>query len=222
MAFRRRRFHRRARTKHKTQWLCAALTACSERIIPVSCDEFNNDPTAFTPKVFNLEVVPPADTVGVVREVAEVTHLRLVGDLGLHSQLVASPSAGEDKTLAIVHWHLGVLFADVDPNTGLPPDPVQSPATAYDAETKDWLWRYHYACGLSTTRSAVGSPHWQRAIDSHNTHIDVPVKRKLRRDEAIWLCIAVLFEDWDSSNGPQEDSFTLGVSTNMRSLIQLP
>lgn len=221
MSFRRRRRFATRRPKGKTQWFSAAQTTCSERIIPVDCNEFDADPTAFVPVQFNLVVVPPGDTVGVVREVAEVTHLRLVGDIGLHNVLVASPG-GEEKTVALVHWHLGVLFADVDPNTGLALDPVQSPATAYDAETKDWLWRWHWATLLSATRSAVGSPHWQRAVASGNHHLDVTVKRKLKRDEALWLMIVALFENVDSTSGPNSDSFTLGVTSNVRSLVLLP
>jgi len=202
--------------------MCAAQTTCSERMSPIRCEDFEEDPSNIPPEIFNLEVVPPGDTVGVVREVAEVTHLRLVGDLALHTNLLATPSAGEEHNSAIVHWHVGVNFADVDPQTGLPCAPVQSPATAYDAETKDWLYRWHHAETLHVARSSAGSPWFQRAVHSVNHHIDINVKRKLRRDEGLWLFVHMLFEDMGSSTAVTASNFIGALTANLRSLIVLP
>jgi len=159
--------------------------------------------------------------VGVAREAGDVTVLRIVGDLVFHSWASGVPGGGQADFL--VHWHLGVLFADVDPNTGATLEPAQNPGTAYDAETKDWLWRYHTAHQLLTSVDGSSDPIAGMAGADERAHLDITVKRKLRRDEGLWLQIICLFETVFTNGAAGTASLCRNrLTSNVRCLVALP
>jgi len=221
MRFRRRGrvFPRRAR--RRTEWLTAAQSACPEDIRIINCDEFDQDPNAFPDDSFNLVVVPPSNTPGVAEGVADVTVLRVVGDLHLHSMMF--PPAGPIITEGLVMWHVGVLFSDVDPNTALGLTPMQSAATSYDAETKDWLWRWHDTAHHKAILAATGADCCHAEARTVKAHIDFTVKRKLRRDEGLFLQVVGLWHQlFTNGTGLQNGSFQGWLTANIRALVALP
>jgi len=220
------RFRRRGRVpfrrrKQRTAWLTGAQSACPEPIRIVNCDEFDQDPTAFPDDSFNLVVVPPSNTPGVVEGGADTTVLRVVGDLHLHSMMF--PNNGPIIQCGLVMWHVGVLFADVDPNTGLGLAPMQSAATSYDAETKDWLWRWHDTASHMAVLGTDGADCCHTEHKTCKAHIDFTVKRKLRRDEALFLQVIALWnQEFTNGSGLGSGSFQTSLTANVRVLVSLP
>lgn len=215
-----RRRLRRTGPGRKTMWMSAMQSACVERVATTDCNLFDEDPQAFPPEVFSLVIVPPSGDVGVVREAGEVTAIRLVGDITLTGMFNAITTGVAGDFGGVLSFHMGVLFADADPFTGSILAPPQSPAISADAETKDWLWRYHTTMLLPTTTRAGADLFYGRGYATKDVHLDVTVKRKLRRDEGLWLVINVLTEEYLNQN--YIPSYIAGLTANVRQLVVLP
>jgi len=120
----------------------------------------------------------------------------------------------------ILTVYMGVYITDAD-TAGVVA--VKSPIV--DTESKDWLWRGTYStseCGLPTTNTLTC--HQNDPFDSetncNGAHLDVHVKRKLRKEENIVLAVQSLQDNVLNVANP--GVWAARINGNLRALIMLP
>jgi len=211
-----RRSSRRLRApRRKTQWLNAiGSNLCS---VPLTRNFCTNDgPGVYTPDQFLL-VDNPLDTIpGQVSTVGEATLIRLVGEIN-----IALVTAGVTNN---IFWHIinvfmGIYITDQDA-AGI----IAAKEPTLDVETKDWLWRgtfSHSQCGLNNTNvfTCTENDPFTEGTASNGSHIDLRVKRKIRREESIILATTFLV---DEVLGPGEVVTQARINGNVRALIMMP
>lgn len=209
MAMRRTRRAMRA-PKRRSEWLAGANGDCLTRLNVTSC-AVDADPDYFS------LVNNPADAIaGDVSAVGEVTLVRLVGDLWAYSNgLAAAASTPQFWTVA---FYVGVFIADLGTIQGSAMDPIASA----DASSKDWLWRgllvHSYCTGGGEVEVCQCTPF---SSGENHPHLDIRVKRKIRKEEGILLAISAKFDFPPPSGFPRIDIQT-GVYANVRGLVLLP
>jgi len=207
---RRRLMRSRVRPRRKTEWLSAVSGGCLTAIDQVRCDGEVLDPAVFTLIDNPVDAVP-----GEVTAVGEVTALRIVGSLFLSSFTTATTNAH----VAVFMWHLGIYLSDSDANGAVL---VKSPADVDDASSKDWLWRSTWMSHHIITFGG-GSIIQSNVINGGGEptrHIDIKVKRRLRKEETIILAVDVLWDDLQSGSTPATQNHLIG--GDLRALVALP
>jgi len=209
---RRRSFRRSAR--RKTEWLSAISSGCLSRLEVVECQLYEEG-TGLDTNQFLLVDNPFDANPGVVSEVGEVTVVRLVGDLTLTGSF-ANVSPGVSWTA--LHFLCGIHISDADPESGA--SPKMSAGSPNAQPSKDWMWTQDVTL-FSNTNVDTGvsnkAPNTQGLM--HTEHIDIKVKRKLRKNERIILAIDVLR---DTVGGEQITLPDAHVGGMMRALCMLP
>jgi len=215
----RRRARGRVRTaRRKGCWLNAiGAVDCAVQLTRNECGE------GFQPAntdLFLLVDNPVQPVQGSVSSVGEATLVRLVGEICISKVLAGQPNSSWVQSTYII---MGIYIADFA-NNGIPI--TRSPAL--DVENGDWLWRGTYAdtqCGtgavqnifICTENNATGGGVSQ----SNGSHIDVKVKRKLKREESILLAVDFIQDDVILSGGgnPVPAAFITG---NVRAYVLEP
>jgi len=204
--------------RRKTQWLngIGPLT-CSETLRFVDCADIET-PAQLDTNQF-LIVDNPLDLVpGQVSTVGEATLLRLVGEILFDASFAVSSSPSSWWDIVCFHW--GFYLTDAD-NAGT----TANKSRVADIESKDWLAGgiYTFAnCGLAGQTALIcfqndatgGSPQTQ----SNASHIDVRVKRKIRREENILLAVDVMVDHILGDVG----AYNMRINGNVRALIAMP
>lgn len=186
-----RRRSRGRRPRRKGMWLNAiGLQDCSVGLTRNVCGE-NFDPTLTD--LFLLVDNPTQFPEGSVSTVGEATVVRLVGELDIFLAYAGVTTGVWWTNVAVA---MGIYVVDADSfGTVLPRSP------AADVENGDWMWRGSYfdsQCGQGT---AVGNLICTEndlageGTNANGSHIDIRVKRKLKREESIVLAIDVLVDD---------------------------
>jgi len=128
----------------------------------------------------------PVDTLpGVVGNLEQVTCVRLVGELVLHG-FHDNPNAST-ITVSSLQCSLGIYQADADLGGSIVP---KDPAHPADSESGDWMWHSFVdlsAAVRSTASAAEGTPKAQ--LVTEQLHIDIKVKRKVKKEEGIFLVL---------------------------------
>jgi len=99
-------------------------------------------------------------------------------------------------------------------------DPMDS---AYQS-SGDWLWRYSVTHMMRAQDNASAAIE-QRDAEVTNLHLDVTVKRKLRKMEGIYLSITPVFDTGTAmitGQNPGAGNFICGLAAQLRMLILLP
>lgn len=173
------------RQRRKTCWLSGSNPGCATGL---SIERCNGEAHPFD--VFTL-VLNPADALpGEVNSVSEVTLLRLVGEQVVG--ISCDPPAGADLR-GTVQISEGYFIADTNDAAFVGKDP----SNVNDQSSKDWLWRRtsYFTLGIVT------SP-FVRMNDEQpfgNAHIDVRVKRKVRKQEGIFHAVHALLDSGATS-----------------------
>lgn len=197
-------------SRRKTEWLSAVSGGCLTELTAVRCDGEVLDPAVFT------LIDNPTDAVaGEVTAVGEVTALRIVGSLFLASQITSASNAVVGQWM----WHLGMYVTDSDAGGAIL---VKSAADVNDAASKDWMWRATWMSGTLLTFG--GGTVLQNNVTlgggEATRHIDVKVKRKLRKEETIILVVDILWDDLGSGTTPTTQNHYIG--GDLRALVALP
>lgn len=170
-------------------WLAGANSACGERLTVTPCD-FEGLPSV-APDLFLLVDNPEDAIPGQVGSVSDVTIVRLVGDLWMYSSVSAADAT--EPQFQTVQFHIGVYIADTPFNEVAT---VLDPTLSAHAASKDWMYRnlevHTYAAGLGPTQQNRSTP-----VSSGPTHphLDIRVKRKVRKEEAILMSVKVLTDN---------------------------
>lgn len=201
----------RARTpRRKSEWLAAANGDCLTRLNPTSCA------VDADPDYFSLVNNPTDAVAGDVSGVGEVTLVRLVGDLWAYSN--GSAPAASSPQFWTMTFYVGVFIADLGTIQGSAMDPIASA----DAASKDWLWRslivHSYCSGGGEINVCQTSPF---SSGESAPHVDIRVKRKLRKEEGILLAVSAKFDFPPPSGAPRVD-VVAGLYANLRGLVLLP
>jgi len=211
------RRRRVARPRRKTAWYSGAQSECGTRLTVTPCNQEEPPPQDVPPDLFLILDNPEDEIPGQIESVGEVTLLRLVGDLAFWSSI--SAAAATEPQLVTFSFYVGFYIADSPANqftTTL--DPSSSP----HATSKDWLWRslvvHTYAAGLGAT---VQSQVQYASSGPTDPHIDVRVKRKLRKSESIIMSVKVLTDNPFPAGIPRTLN-TAFLYTQIRALCALP
>jgi len=207
----RRRMVRRAR--RKTAWLDGANNGCGVRLDSLQpCDA-----EVITPPDLFLILDNPADGVpGQVESVSEVTALRIVGDLWYWSSANAA-AAAEPQHLTI-QFASGIYIADSTTEGGT----VLSAFEDDDTSSKDWLWRNRTMHAFSSTGGQIvlsGLTPISNG-DTH-PHLDIRVKRKIRKQESLILSVKVTTDN-PFPSGTKRTTETAFLYADLRVLVALP
>jgi len=165
-----------------------------------------------------LLVDNPLDAVpGQVSTVGEATLLRLVGEIMFDHSFVVSSAPASWWDIYWVYW--GVYITDQD-SLGV----IRPLNNLFDIESKDWLARGVYTsstCGPAASTAFIceqNDTFEGDATASNGSHIDIKVKRKIRREESIILAVDVLLEHVLGDVG----AHNFRINGNVRALIAMP
>jgi len=202
----------RLRPRRKNAWLAGARSECSSRLTVTACDaEVPADPDLF------LILDNPDDGVpGQVESVSEVTSLRIVGDLWYYSTINAA-AAAEPQHITF-SFASGIYLADQVTAGGT----VLDPFIANDQSSKDWLWRNLTMHGFSSLGGAIAQSGLTPVSNADNhPHIDIRVKRKVRKQEALVLAVHVTTDN-PFPSGTHRTLDTAHLYADLRVLVALP
>lgn len=212
------RTRRIRRPRRKSMWLEGASGACSTPV-PVG---FCNPEVAPEPFLINLIENPIDSLPGQVGSAGEATVVRLVGELLLDALFVNTVPT--QTFWSILTVYMGIYITDAD-DTGA----VLGRSVQLDSESKDWMWIGTYTtseCGLPATLGPQNTlVCFQNDLagagtNANGSHIDITVKRKIRKEENIVLSIVA--EQDDVLGSLHEGNWTLQVNGSIRGLILLP
>lgn len=183
-----RRWRSSRRVRRKTQWYAGANSLCGARLSVEPCDS----EVSPLPDLFTLLENPAEATAGLVGSGGDdVTVLRVVGDLWLWSSV--SAAAATEPQLQNVIFYAGVYIGDDTQRDGIV---LLDPTNSGDCSSKDWMWRgltmHTYAAGTGATNQAQSS---QFSSGERHPHLDIRVKRKLRKEEDIILAITCVTDN---------------------------
>jgi len=196
------------RPRRKSEWLAGASGGCLSRLNVIDCSDVLTDPDLFT-----LVLNPSDATPGQVESVAEVTIARLVGELWVYS--AADAPAATAAQYATVSFYVGVYIADASVVNFTILDPEFGP----DMSSKDWMYRGLVVHTHNGPIGAISSSKATPMASPGNDHgWDIRVKRKIRKEEAIFLAIKAVKEDIIGDRL----SYTAGVYGDVRALALLP
>jgi len=214
---RRRAVRRVRRPRPKNQWLNGiGPIQCSETLRFVDCADVETPAQLDTN--FFLLVDNPLDTVaGQVSTVGEATLLRLVGEILFDASFAVSSAPATWWDIVCFHW--GIFLTDQD-NVGT----IRPLTPTFDLESKDWLasGTYTFAnCGPAGQSAAIcfqNDATGGGVTQSNASHIDVKVKRKIRREESIILAVDVMVDHILGDVG----AYNMRINGKVRALIQMP
>jgi len=205
------------RPRRKTAWLAAANSGCGERLTVTPCNQEEPPPEDIDPDLFLILDNPEDAIPGQVGSVSDVTMLRLVGDLALWSSITAA--AATEPQHVTFSFHIGVYIADSPQNQFTT---VLDPSESGHASSKDWLWRtlvmHTYSAGLGATAQ---SQIQYASSGPTDPHIDIRVKRKLRKEESIIMAVKVTTDNPFPAGIPRTLN-TAFLYANLRALVALP
>jgi len=116
---------------------------------------------------------------------------------------------------------MGVYIADSDPlGQIVPMDPMSSDYQS----SSDWLWRGSYGQMLRAQDNATALIEQRDATVTH-VHLDVTVKRKLRKMEGIYMSITTVFDTGTAmitGQNPGPSNYLCGLAAQLRMLVLLP
>lgn len=203
------------RPRRKTTWLAGANSGCGTRLTVTPCDFEGVD--AVDPDLFLIVDNPEDALPGQVASVSEVTVLRVVGDLAMWSSITAS--AITEPQHITFSFHMGMYIADV-PSASF--STQLDPTLSADASSGDWMWRslvmHSYSAGLGATNQ---SQIQYASSGPTDPHIDIRVKRKLRKQESIILAVKVT-TDHPFPSGTPRTLDTAFLYADLRALVALP
>jgi len=121
---------------------------------------------------------------------------------------------------SILCVYMGVYIADSDATGAVL---VRNPLT--DNESKDWLWRGTYSTSEnnlagSTTFTSFQNDPIGEGTACNGSHIDVRVKRKIRKEESIVLSVLVT-EDFPVGSIANA-AWQVQLNGQLRALVLLP
>jgi len=206
------RRRRVVRARRKTAWLAGANSLCSSRLNVQACDAEVQDP----PDLFLILDNPQDAVPGQVESVSEITSLRIVGDLWYYSTINAA-AAAEPQHITF-SFHSGIYLADQVSQGGT----VLDPSLSADASSKDWLWRNLTMHGFSSLGGAIAQSGLTPIshADRH-PHLDITVKRKVRKQEALVLAVKVVTDN-PFPSGTHRTLDTAHLYADLRVLVALP
>lgn len=209
MRVRRRRFAAK-RSRRRSAWMSSASPdACPTLINVDRCEEIVQDPD-----VFQIIQNPIDPSLGVVTSLEEVTVARVVGEIMLYTHLA---QGGVDAlSVCGIEYSLGLFHADTDPAGAIA---IKDPSSAGDQESKDWLWRDTEAVSAVLRNASVYQGEPRSIFEVRKVHLDVRVKRKIRKEEGIYLSVKALLQTPLAADPTEIDCF---ISANIRSLVLLP
>lgn len=201
---RRRRFTKRT-AKRKGTWLNALGGDCAVEVPLVPCAEIQ----AADAEAFEMIMNPAESVPGQVDSVGEVTLVRLVGDIVLTAALV-----GAGNIMSIIFYE-GIYISDVDSAGFIIP---KNPASVGDSSSADWLWRRTSA--FVADDIALARRVYCNSMDNQfeGAHLDVRVKRKIRREEGIFYGIIAAVEPLTGVQGTAR----AWLNGNARAYVLLP
>lgn len=206
------------RPRRKSMWLEGASGACSTPV-PVG---FCEPEVAPEPFLINLIENPIDSLPGQVGSAGEATVVRIVGELLLDAIFVNI--APTQTFWSILNVYMGIYITDAD-DTGA----VLARSVQLDPESKDWMWIGTYStseCGLPASIGAANvltcfqNDLASEGTNANGSHLDITVKRKLRKEENIVLSIVAQQDDVLGSL--HEGTWSLQVNGSIRALILLP
>jgi len=181
MRMRRRRV---VRARRKTAWMSGSNPGC---VTPLSIFLCNNE--AQRPDVFTV-IENPSDVLpGLVSSVSEVTLLRLVGEQIVGIRIESGSSGGTGAAVVAEGFYIADTEAGVL-------NSIKDPGAAIEQSSGDWLWRRTQVFPLDTVRRVMLTGDISAVATSH---IDVKVKRKLRKEEGIFYAVKVLLDNGTTS-----------------------
>jgi len=148
------------------------------------CDSETQRPDVFTVIENPSDVLP-----GLVSSVAEVTLLRLVGEQIVGIRIESGSSGGTGVCTVAEGFYIADTQAGVL-------DSIKDPGSATEQSSGDWLWRRTQVFPLDTTRRVMVTGD---ICGQETAHIDVKVKRKLRKEEGIFYAVKVLIDNGTTS-----------------------
>jgi hypothetical protein len=191
-----RRRMRPRRLRRKGQWLNGMSgNTCSVALSRNVCDV---DPSTFTTDLFLLVDNPIQSPEGSVSTVGEATVVRIVGEIDITVALAGTPTASWWMNMQIA---MGIYIVDQDVAGNVL---VRSPTR--DVENGDWLWKGTYwfsDCGQAgAVFHCSENDLASEGTNANGSHIDLRVKRKIKREESIVLAVEMV-EDVIIGNGTQ-------------------
>lgn len=212
----RRRIIRR-RAKRKMTWLAGANSACGDRLTITPCDQEAPPLEEIPPDLFLLLDAPPDASPGSVSSVSEVTVLRIVGDLWFWSSINAA-AAAEPQHITF-SFASGIYIAD-SPDAQF--TTVLDPMESANADSSDWMWRNRTMHAFSSLGGAIAQSGLTPISngDTH-PHLDIHVKRKVRKQESIILAVKVTTDN-PFPSGTHRTLDTAFLYADIRVLVALP
>jgi len=179
----RRRVIRGRRPRRKMAWLSGSNIGCATNLSVNRCDA--EDPII---NVFTVVENPFDPSAGVVSSVSEVTLLRLVGEQFVGFDVEAGAGAGGTFNIMFCE---GYYIGDTASGLTLAKDP----SSAAEQSSGDWLWRRTTLFANNLLSGSTNQCNDRSVLSgNHGPHVDVGVKRKLRKEESIFYAVVCFFD----------------------------
>jgi len=210
-----RRRTRVVRARRKMTWLAGANSACSDRLTVTPCDDENLPNVA--PDLFLLVDNPEDALPGSVSSVSEVTVLRIVGDLWFLSSISAADAA--EPQLITFSFASGIYLADTAEGQVAT---VLDPSESANASSSDWMFRNRTMHAFSSLGGAIQQSGLTPISNGDvHPHLDIRVKRKVRKQEAILLAVKCTIDN-PFPSGTNRTLETAHLYADIRVLVALP
>jgi len=163
--------------------LSGSNPGCATNLRVSSCS--SEDPSI---DVFTVLENPFDPLAGVVSSVSEVTLLRLVGEQFVGFDVDAA--AGTGGTFNMIFCE-GYYIADTASGLTLAKDP----SSAAEQSSSDWLWRRTTIFANQVLSGSTNQCNDRAVLSGGGSpHIDVQVKRKMRKEESIFYAVVSMFD----------------------------
>jgi len=194
-------------------WLTAATPDCVVALSSTPCAEVNpGSPIEAFTLIENL-----LDTVqGSIGPSGDATLVRLVGEI--HLSLNFAAGAAADSSQGILTQTMGIYLGDINAqNQILQLDPL------FFIQSKDWLWTGSFSAQATVIAggsilTTVTNQQGATGTNANGSHIDIKVKRKVRKGEGIFLATKGLSQNIFGTS----IAFATFMTARLRALILLP
>lgn len=194
-------------------WIDAARLDCVQQLNPRGCLDLSpND----SPDVFTLVESLQDSVAGSVGSSGDATLIRLVGEIHLIHDFAASAAAtSTERTLATA---MGIYIGDINQQNNVL---LLSPVFA--KQSKDWLWLGSFYSNRTVIAGnslleGVANEQSCEGTNANGSHIDVKVKRKIRKGEGIFLSFQTVTQDIFGTS--MASAFFM--QAQLRALVMLP
>lgn len=210
---RRRRFGTR-RAKRRTSWLSGISSlGCATPLSIRRCNEVE----VVTTDIFELLTVQADVLPGTSQGVGEMTLLRLVGELQIGC--TTDPASASGGT-ALVLISEGIYLADAGQDGAVL---IKTPGDVFDMTSKDWIWTRTSCIPFNS----VSVREHKLAFSGEGAHIDITVKRKIRREESLIYAVDIALDQnaptfVADGSGHQTTTVFPYIFGALRALVALP